>query len=56
MLIRKKVCILPSVHCPFNTMIFHKEAKSLAKEGYDVALVAHHDNDEIVYGMWSYAR
>ena len=45
------VCILTSVHLPFDTRIFHKEATSLAKAGYNVSLVAQHDKDEIVDGI-----
>jgi glycosyltransferase involved in cell wall biosynthesis len=46
-----KVCILTSVHHPFDIRIFHKEAKSLLKAGYEVTLVAQHDKDEIVEGI-----
>lgn len=43
-----KVCIITSVHPPFDTRIFHKEAKSLAKSGYDVTLITQHDKEETV--------
>jgi len=46
-----KVCILTSVHPSFDIRIFHKEAISLAKDGYSVSLVAQHDKDEIVEGI-----
>jgi glycosyltransferase involved in cell wall biosynthesis len=44
----KKILILTTAHPLFDTRIFHKEAKSLVKEGYDVTLVAQHDKEEVV--------
>ena len=46
-----KIGILTSAHPPFDTRIFHKEAKSLLKAGYDVTLIAQHDKYEIVDGI-----
>ena len=46
-----KACILTSVHPHFDTRIFHKEAKSLVKAGYDVTLIARHDKEEVVDGI-----
>jgi len=36
----KKVCIMTSVHQPFDGRVFHREAKSLARAGYQVTLLA----------------
>ena len=46
-----KVCILTSCHPSFDTRIFHKQAITLVKAGYDVTLVVQHDKDETVDGV-----
>ncbi|HZK10761.1 MAG TPA: glycosyltransferase family 4 protein [Atribacterota bacterium] len=46
-----KICILTTVHQPFDTRIFHKEAKTLVQAGYDVILIAQHSKNEIVDGV-----
>lgn len=43
-----KVCILTSVHTTTDVRIFHKQAKSLAKAGYDVVLIGQHNKNETV--------
>jgi len=48
---QRKVCIITSVHLPFDIRIFHKEAKSLVKAGYDVTLIAQHDKEETIDGV-----
>jgi glycosyltransferase involved in cell wall biosynthesis len=46
-----KVCVITTVHNPFDTRIFHKEIKSLAKAGYAVTLIAQHNKNEVVDGV-----
>lgn len=50
-----RVCILTSVHPPFDTRIFHREAISLAELGYEVHLVAPAGEDSIVKGVHLHA-
>ena len=38
-----KICMLTTVHQPFDTRIFHKESKSLQKAGHAVTLIAPSD-------------
>ena len=46
-----RVCIITTVHPPFDTRIFHKQAKTLVKAGYDVTLIAQHSGDTVVEGV-----
>lgn len=43
---RKKVCILTSAHSALDDRIFYKEAKTLAKTGYDVSIIGSHHKEE----------
>ncbi len=48
---KEQICMITTVHSAKDTRIFHKEARSLAKAGYAVTLIAQHDKDEIVDGV-----
>lgn len=47
----RRVCILTTVHHPFDTRVFHREAKTLLEAGYEVILIARHSSEEIVDGI-----
>ena len=51
MIHKKKIVHLTSVHPAFDTRIFIKECKTLVQEGYDVALIAPNDKDDIIDGV-----
>ncbi len=48
---RGKVCVLTTVHMPFDGRVFHRGARSLAKAGYEVTLIARHTKEEVVGGV-----
>ena len=47
----KKICMLTSTHSIFDTRIFYKEAKTLARANYNITLIVQHDKNEIIDGV-----
>lgn len=50
-MIKSKICVMTSVHKPFDVRIFHKQCRTLVQTGYDVTLVVPHDKDETIDGV-----
>ena len=48
---RRKVAILSAVHLALDNRVFYREARTLARAGYDVTLIAVHDRDETRDGV-----
>lgn len=46
-----RICIMSSVHKALDTRVFYKEARTLARSGFRVTLIAQHDKDETVNGV-----
>jgi len=47
----KRIAILSAVHLALDNRVFYREARSLARAGYDVTLIAVHDRDEVRDGV-----
>src|SRR5690606_32126256 len=45
------ICILTTVHDPFDSRIFHKQARSLARAGYTVTLLGQGAPDATIDGV-----
>jgi len=43
-----KICHITTAHQPFDDRIFHKECKTLAKNGFSVFLIAQYENDQVI--------
>jgi glycosyltransferase involved in cell wall biosynthesis len=46
-----RICILTSVHRPFDIRIFHKQARSLVEGGHDVTLITQEGESQLVDGV-----
>jgi glycosyltransferase involved in cell wall biosynthesis len=45
------ICVLTTVHDPFDSRVFHKEARSLARAGYSVTLIGQDAPDAVIDGV-----
>jgi glycosyltransferase involved in cell wall biosynthesis len=45
------ICILTTVHDPFDSRVFYKEARSLARAGYAVTLLGQGAPDQVIDGV-----
>lgn len=45
---KKRICILTSVHPALDVRIFRKEALALVNASYDVTIIGQHDDDQVV--------
>jgi glycosyltransferase involved in cell wall biosynthesis len=50
-LLSRRVCLLTSAHPAFDIRIFHKQARSLAKSGYDVILITQEGKSQVLDGV-----
>jgi glycosyltransferase involved in cell wall biosynthesis len=48
---KAKICILTSAHPAFNTRVFHKQARSIARAGYETVMVVPHEEACSVDGV-----
>ncbi|MDD5063956.1 MAG: glycosyltransferase family 4 protein [Phycisphaerae bacterium] len=46
-----KVCHLSSAHSAFDDRVFHKEAKTLSRAGYNVTIIVQHNKKETIDGV-----
>ena len=46
-----KICQISTVHHLNDNRVFHKQCKSMAKSGHDVALIITHDRNETIDGV-----
>jgi len=46
-----KVCILTTVHSPFDPRIFHRQAKTLAQAGYSISLITQRERSQEADGI-----